>query len=132
MGVEILDCTLRDGGYYCNWDFEDDTVARYLDAVVQAGVSIVEIGFRSKPAVGFAGKFKFSTDGMLERLFENSPMREEFGKRKMRLAVMIDGKDFIAPTGEIDRHTLDDRFKDKSTSPVDMVRVTTTKATLSS
>jgi 4-hydroxy 2-oxovalerate aldolase len=130
MGVEILDCTLRDGGYYCNWDFEDDTVKRYLDAVAHAGVSIVEIGFRSKPAVGFAGKFKFSTDGMLERLFENSPMREEFGKRKMRLAVMIDGKDFIKPTGEIDRHNLDDRFKDKSTSPVDMVRVTTTKATL--
>ena len=130
MDFEILDCTLRDGGYYCNWDFEDDMVKRYLDAVIQAGVSIVEIGFRSKPAVGFAGKFKFSTDGMLERLFENPKMREEFEKRKMRLAVMIDGKDFIAPTGEIDRKNLDDRFKNKRKSPVAMVRVTTTKATL--
>ena len=26
----ILDCTLRDGGYYNNWDFSKDLVNQYL------------------------------------------------------------------------------------------------------
>ena len=27
--VKILDCTLRDGGYYNNWDFSFDLVGAY-------------------------------------------------------------------------------------------------------
>lgn len=124
-GIEILDCTLRDGGYYCNWDFKDDMVIRYLDAVAQAGVRTVEIGFRSKSYAkdGFAGKYKFCTDGLLKRLFDN---------RMVRVAVMIDGKDFVQPAGKIDEGNLAKLFRKKEESPVDLVRVTTTKATLGS
>ena len=28
--IKILDCTLRDGGYYNNWDFSNDLVNDYL------------------------------------------------------------------------------------------------------
>ena len=28
---QILDCTLRDGGYYTDWDFAPDVVGTYLD-----------------------------------------------------------------------------------------------------
>lgn len=28
--MKILDCTLRDGGYYTNWDFDDKTVDAYF------------------------------------------------------------------------------------------------------
>ena len=28
--IEILDCTLRDGGYHNNWDFSNDLVNDYL------------------------------------------------------------------------------------------------------
>lgn len=131
MGVEILDCTLRDGGYYCNWDFEDDTVKRYLDAVALAGVHTVEIGFRSKPNAkdGFAGKYKFCPDYMLKTLFA------KLENRSVRVAVMINGKDFIKPMGEeVDLANLEllfkDRTKDETESLVEMVRVTTTQATL--
>ena len=31
--MEILDCTLRDGGYYTNWDFDFKLVDEYLNAV---------------------------------------------------------------------------------------------------
>ena len=27
---KILDCTLRDGGYYTNWDFKPQLVDKYL------------------------------------------------------------------------------------------------------
>jgi 4-hydroxy 2-oxovalerate aldolase len=125
MDAEILDCTIRDGGYYCKWDFDDDTVARYLGAVVQAGVHIVEIGFRSKPRAGFAGKYKFCPDGALKRLFANHVDR-------VRVAVMIDGKDFLLPAGSVDRKNLKECFGSKTDSVVEMVRITATRATLDS
>ncbi|SVE17491.1 uncharacterized protein METZ01_LOCUS470345, partial [marine metagenome] len=28
--LQILDCTLRDGGYYNNWRFQDTLVRNYL------------------------------------------------------------------------------------------------------
>lgn len=30
---KILDCTLRDGGYYTNWDFSQITVDNYLKSL---------------------------------------------------------------------------------------------------
>src|SRR3989338_3608509 len=121
MGVEILDCTLRDGGYYCNWDFEDSTVKRYLDWVTSAGIHIVEAGFRSGVKPGFAGKYKFCRDPLLEKLFSD---------RRVRVAVMIDGKDYIQTTGDIDRESLLELFRPKPESLVEMVRITATKVTL--
>ena len=45
--INILDCTLRDGGYYNNWDFSKDLVNDYLKAISDSGIKNVEIGFRS-------------------------------------------------------------------------------------
>ena len=30
MKTKFLDCTLRDGGYYTNWDFNPDIVENYI------------------------------------------------------------------------------------------------------
>ena len=30
FNMKILDCTLRDGGYYNNWDFSPEVVTEYL------------------------------------------------------------------------------------------------------
>ena len=45
--INILDCTLRDGGYYNNWDFPKTLVNDYLKAISDSGIKNVEIGFRS-------------------------------------------------------------------------------------
>ena len=45
--INIIDCTLRDGGYYNNWDFPNNLVNEYLKAVNAAGIKFVELGFRS-------------------------------------------------------------------------------------
>ena len=45
--IIILDCTLRDGGYYNNWDFGHELVDLYLKSMGEASIDVVEIGFRS-------------------------------------------------------------------------------------
>ena len=47
MGVQILDCTLRDGGYVNNWEFGRHAIASILDKLAAGGVEIVECGFLS-------------------------------------------------------------------------------------
>jgi len=45
--INVLDCTLRDGGYYNNWDFSKELVNDYLEAISLSGIRYVELGFRS-------------------------------------------------------------------------------------
>ena len=43
--LTVLDCTLRDGGYYTNWEFDDALVEEYLQACAATGVDVVELGY---------------------------------------------------------------------------------------
>ena len=43
--LRVLDCTLRDGGYYNNWDFDPDLINDYLEAMDSLKIDFVEIGF---------------------------------------------------------------------------------------
>ena len=51
----ILDCTLRDGGYYNDWDYSFDLVKRYCDAMAAAKIDIVELGFRTLQSTQYLG-----------------------------------------------------------------------------
>lgn len=113
---EVLDCTLRDGGYYTEWDFEDDLVTEYLDAMEGGGVDYVEIGYRSRPESGFYGRYKFCREHDLERLFEG---------RSLRCAVMADAKEFLRE-GTLLEERLEELFPDAGRSTVELVRVATT------
>ena len=42
----ILDCTLRDGGYYNNWNFQFNDIQRYLNSITKTGIKFIELGFR--------------------------------------------------------------------------------------
>lgn len=53
----LLDCTFRDGGYYTNWNFDEDLVNTYYSAVVEADVDIMEAGYISVDASD-CGRFK--------------------------------------------------------------------------
>ena len=44
--INVLDCTLRDGGYYNNWDFPTNLVSKYLFSLSQSKIDYVELGFR--------------------------------------------------------------------------------------
>ena len=45
MKFKVLDCTLRDGGYYNNWDFSLKLAQDYLNSVSKSGVNYIELGF---------------------------------------------------------------------------------------
>ena len=44
--LKLLDCTLRDGGYYNSWDFDPELIVSYLRAMDAIKVDYVEFGFR--------------------------------------------------------------------------------------
>lgn len=43
--IQLLDCTLRDGGYVNDWEFGHDNLVSVLERIVTAGVDIIEVGF---------------------------------------------------------------------------------------
>jgi 4-hydroxy 2-oxovalerate aldolase len=113
--VKVLDCTLRDGGYYCHWDFDVETVHKYLSAMSAARVDILEIGFRFLPQDNYLGPFAYSTDGYISKL----PLPES-----VAIAVMVNAGDLLAHQhGSV--AAVKQLFVPADQSPVDMVRVAT-------
>ncbi|MDE6594311.1 MAG: aldolase catalytic domain-containing protein [Oscillospiraceae bacterium] len=43
--IQLLDCTLRDGGYINDWEFGHNNIISILNRLEQAGVDIIELGF---------------------------------------------------------------------------------------
>lgn len=44
-GLQLLDCTLRDGGYINDWNWGNTVARRIISALVNARVDVVEVGF---------------------------------------------------------------------------------------
>lgn len=85
--IGILDCTLRDGGYYTNWDFDDRLLGLYLDAMAaNPSIYAVEIGYRSPPKGQYNGRFFHVPKRVIDDV-----------RRKLRpdqkIAVMLNEKD---------------------------------------
>ena len=57
--MKILDCTLRDGGYYTNWDFDRNVVDIYLDAVNKLPIDYIEVGYRNLPSEEYMDIVRF-------------------------------------------------------------------------
>ena len=114
--MRLLDCTLRDGGYYNRWDFPTDVVRRYVQGLVAAGIDTIELGFRTLGAEGYLGAFAHTTDTYLLSL--DLPDSTAFG-------VMLNAKELVGfddgPRAAIDR-----LFAAASDSPVELVRVAAT------
>ncbi|MBR2736508.1 MAG: 3-hydroxy-3-methylglutaryl-CoA lyase, partial [Firmicutes bacterium] len=43
--IQLLDCTLRDGGYVNDWNFGHDDLVSIYERLQEAGVDIIELGF---------------------------------------------------------------------------------------
>ncbi len=43
--IQILDCTLRDGGYITGWNFKDNVIKDITNGLVQANLDFVEVGY---------------------------------------------------------------------------------------
>lgn len=113
-GFLTLDCTLRDGGFYCDWDFDADLVEAYLDGVDEAGIDFVELGYRAPTPTGYFGRYK---------LLPDSAVSEIVGSRRFGAAVMVDVKDLVGADGRVDLDTARRLFAPRATSPVRLVRL---------
>lgn len=110
--VLILDCTLRDGGYYNDWDYSFDLVKHYVDAMALARIDIVELGFRTLQSSQYLGATAYSTDSFIERL--DPPTH-------LRLAVMLNAKEILASNDQ--RAVIQRNFARRENSRVSLVRI---------
>lgn len=113
--VIMLDCTLRDGGYYNAWDFEPDLINAYLKAMAALPVDVIEIGFRYMPGMSgrFLGGCAYSSDDFI-RSFDV--------RNGLKIAVMVNGGDLIKhPPGV--KAAVDQLFQPAEQSPVGLVRI---------
>ena len=118
MNIKLLDCTLRDGGYYNNWNFPPDLIKDYLDAMVSIQVDFVEIGFRFINNNDFKGGCAFSTDSYIKSLNIPKALTNKIG-------VMVNGSDVLSlgnSTKDVHK-ILNELFKPKKQSPVSLVRI---------
>ena len=84
LRYKILDCTLRDGGYYTDWKFETSLVRKMVKALDNNGVDIIELGYKS-PIIG--GPYRKCNDGFISSIINF--------KVDASLAFMIDVKDYV-------------------------------------
>ena len=112
MTLKILDCTLRDGGYYNDWDFPSEVVNSYLSAMKAAQVDVVELGFRFISNKGFKGATAYTSDDFLRSL--SIP-------KELTVGVMVNGSDLLTDLGL--EAALDRLFPEPAAlTPVDIVR----------
>ena len=45
--LELLDCTLRDGGYVNDWSFLRESIDETLNRLVESGIDVIECGYFS-------------------------------------------------------------------------------------
>ena len=116
--MKILDCTLRDGGYYTNWEYDDKLVREIVHALEEANIDVIEIGYKS-PLKG--GKYRKCNDHFIQNVLGFKP--------KAKLAFMVDVKDFVF-NGSLNYKIIKDVIKPSNESIFDMCRVACTIDTL--
>jgi len=85
--MQILDCTLRDGGYYTNWNFDLELVHDYIETTNKLPIEYLEIGYRSKELNGYYGEYFYCPDYIIDMFSDMS---------NKKLAVLVNEKD-ISP-----------------------------------
>ncbi len=111
--MKILDCTLRDGGYYNSWNFSEELVKDYLTAISQSGISHIELGLRNFSKQTFLGAFAYTSDNYLNAL--ELPENLTYG-------VMLDAKTILS-SGKSIHDAVQQLFTEKNKSKISLVRI---------
>jgi 4-hydroxy 2-oxovalerate aldolase len=110
---KVLDCTLRDGGYYNNWDFEPEVVTAYLKSIALSNIEYVELGLRNFAKSEFLGAFAYTTEKFIDSL--DLPDGPIYG-------VMIDAKTILDSELSIE-DAVNELFVPAEESRIDLVRI---------
>ena len=112
--IKILDCTLRDGGYYNNWDFSKNLISKYLKSMSSSGVEFVEIGFRSFEKNTYKGPCAYTQDNFINSL--SIPAN-------LKVAVMVNASELINYKNKNPIKNIKLLFKGQKKSRVKLVRI---------
>lgn len=108
--ITVVDCTIRDGGLINKSQFSMDTVKAVYKSICEAGINIVELGYRNSKKIFSPddfGPWRFCDDEVLKKVVDGI-------ETETKIAVMMDA------------HKSDvDDIKPKDQSPVDIIRVAT-------
>ncbi len=110
--IEVLDCTLRDGGYYNNWDFSLALVKDYIKSISASRIKYIELGFRSFPSKSFRGSNWYTTENYINRL--NIP-------KNLKISVMVNASEIINKKN-IEK-SVKKLFVKKIKSKIDLIRI---------
>lgn len=86
--IEVVDCSIRDGGLMNKWQFEASLVRDVIAAAVKAGCQYIELGYKASPEYfdpAVYGIWRFCNEGDLREFWGNEKLRG-----KSRLAIMLD------------------------------------------
>ena len=83
---KLLDCTLRDGGYYNNWNFSEKIIQKYLNAIKSTGINYVELGFRFNEEKKIKGLTAYTDKQLVNKL--KVP-------QSIQLGIMLNASDLI-------------------------------------
>ena len=109
---KILDCTLRDGGYYTDWMFDKQLVRNLVKSLDSVGVDIIELGYKS-PIKG--GPYRKCNDGFIASILRGISINS-------KLCFMIDVKDYIK-NNCVDYVLLDRVIQKSDNSPFSVCRI---------
>ena len=110
--INLLDCTLRDGGYYNNWFFKKDLINEYLRVMSILKIDYVEIGFRFLDKVKIKGPCAYSEEGFLKSL--KIP-------KNLKLGVMVNASDYVGQKNIVE--LAKKNFKLQKDSLISLVRL---------
>ena len=83
--MKLLDCTIRDGGYYTNWDFDTDLIEEYAATMEELPIDYIEVGYRSVTLEGYLGKYFYCPIFVLKELKKLMPSK--------KLVIILNEKD---------------------------------------
>jgi 4-hydroxy 2-oxovalerate aldolase len=108
--IQVLDCTIRDGGLMNDSKFSLETVQNIYRALCSSGVDVIEIGYKNSKKMFSPDEFgpwRFCEEEMLKKATDGI-------ETDSKLAVMMDAHKSFA-----------DQIEPKEKSLIDMIRVAT-------
>ena len=83
--IQILDCTLRDGGYINNWEFGNKNILKVIEKLISSNIEIIECGFLDSNIDKEQNTTRFKTINHLNTLLKDIELKEN-----QLLVAMID------------------------------------------
>ena len=83
---KIINCKLRDGGYYNNWNFSKRLIQDYIFQISKTNINYVELGFRFFKKKKPLGLTAYTKDSLINSL--NIP-------DKLNIGIMINAGELI-------------------------------------